>query len=163
MEIWDIYNSKKEKTGKQICRGESLPDDEFHLVINAWIKNDKGQFLITQRAPNKSFPLMWECTGGSALAGENGLQTAIREIKEELGLELDGKTARLVGSTLRYFKGCPDILEVYMFKCNSSLEEIKIQKEEVINVMWASKAEILKLYNDNMFEANSFFMDAICT
>lgn len=162
MEKWDIYNSKKEKTGKQVFRGDKLNDNEFHLVINAWIVNDKNQFLITQRAPNKSYPLMWECTGGSALAGENGLQACIREIKEELNLDVDKNNVNLIGSALRYFKGCPDILEVYIFKSNAKIEDIKIQEDEVNDVMWASKDEILKLYNDKKFEASLFFMNALC-
>ena len=162
MEKWDIYNSKRQKIGKQVFRGDKLKDNEFHLVVNAWIVNDKKQFLITQRSLNKSFQLMWECTGGSALAGESGLEACVREIKEELGFSIDKNSAKKIGTALRYFDGCPDILEVYIFNSNIELKDIKIQKEEVNDVMWASKEEVLKLYKEKKFEASLFFMDALC-
>ena len=41
-------------------RGERLKDDEFHIVVNSWVKNEDNKFLITQRVATKSFPLMLE-------------------------------------------------------------------------------------------------------
>ncbi len=38
-------------------------------------ENDNGEFLISQRAPNKSFPHMRECTGGNAIMGEGIFKT----------------------------------------------------------------------------------------
>lgn len=66
-EYWDIYDKNFEKINKTVKRGDKLKDDEYHLVINAWIVNSKGEFLITQRVETKPHPLMWECTGGSAI------------------------------------------------------------------------------------------------
>ena len=45
-----------------------------------WIRNSKGQYLISQRSANRpTYPLMWECVGGSVVKGEDSLQGAIRE------------------------------------------------------------------------------------
>ena len=103
MEYWDIYDKHKRKTGKIIKRGDALQDEEYHLVVNIWIKNKNNDFLITRRAAKRSFPLMWECTGGSAIKGETSLDAACREVKEELGLNLDRSTGKLLGTTLRYY------------------------------------------------------------
>ncbi len=158
-ELWDIYNSRGEKLGKKIYRGERLKDNEYHIVINAWVKNENNKFLITQRVATKSFPLMWETTGGSGLSGETPIESAIREVKEELGIKVYKKDSKLIGKTLRYFDGCPDIL--YVFSFTTTDKDIKIQEEEVNDYMWASKEEILELYKNNMFAANAFFLDAI--
>jgi 8-oxo-dGTP pyrophosphatase MutT (NUDIX family) len=32
---------------------------------------------------------MWECVGGSVVKGEESLQGAIREVKEEVGVDLE--------------------------------------------------------------------------
>ena len=157
MEYWDLYNYNGLKKKKKAIRGSKLNNDEFHLVVNAWIVNDKGEFLITQRSANKSHPLMWECTGGSALMGETSLQAAIREVNEELGLDVSGKDAIFIGESRRFYENCPDILHVWLFKDNSDLNKVKIQVEEVNDVMWASRETILSLFNDNKFEANSLF------
>lgn len=156
-EYWDLYDKNRNKLNKVVKRGDTLSDDEYHLVVNAWVKNKNNEFLITQRAAHKSHPLMWECTGGSALSCEDSIDAAIREVKEELGIEVDSKFSSFVGTTTRYYKGCPDILDVWIFESDATLEDIKIQEEEVNDVMWASVDEIKKLYKENKFEANAFF------
>ncbi|MGM9879611.1 MAG: NUDIX domain-containing protein [Bacilli bacterium] len=161
MEYWDIYDYYGNKKDKSAIRGSKLNDDDYHLVVNAWIMNSKGEFLITQRTATKSHPLKWECTGGSALKGESALKAAKREIQEELGIELEDKDAKLIGITRRFYKDCPDILSVFLFKKDISLEEINIQKSEVNDVMWASKDKILNLLKENKFEANSLFYKVI--
>lgn len=161
MELWDLYDKNRNKLNKVAKRGDYLKDDEFHLVVNAWIINKNGEFLITQRNEYKSHPLMWETTGGSVNLGEDSITGALREVKEELGIDLDISNAKLIGSTTRYYEGCPDILDVWLFESNVLLDEITIQKEEVNDVMWASKEKILELFNNKKFEANAFFMDAI--
>ena len=158
-ELWDLYNSEGVKLNKTVYRGDKLKDDEFHIVVNSWVKNKDDKFLITQRIETKSFPLTWECTGGSGLSGETPLESAIREVKEELGIRVYKKDAKLIGKTLRYYQGCPDILYVYLFETNE--ENITIQKEEVNDYKWATKEEILELYKNNKFSANAFFLDVI--
>jgi len=160
-EYWDIYNKNFEKINKRVKRGDKLEDDEYHLVINAWIVNSKGEFLITQRVATKPHPLMWECTGGSAIEGDNPLDACVREIKEEVGLDIDVKTAKHIGTTIRYYKNCPDILDVWLFKSDADISEIIIQEEEVNDVMWADKEKILELHYEGKFEANAFFGDVI--
>ena len=40
------------------------------------------------------------------------------------------KTARHIGTTIRYYKNCPDILDVWLFKSDADISEITIQEEE---------------------------------
>lgn len=101
MEYWDLYNYDGKKKNKIAIRGSKLADDDFHIVINVWIKNSKGEVLITQRNANKSHPLMWECTGGSAQIGETSLDATVREVKEELSLDIDKSKLKLIGETRR--------------------------------------------------------------
>jgi len=161
MEKWDLYDKDFNKINKTVFRGDKLNDDEYHLVINAWIINENNEFLITQRSPNKSHPCMWECTGGSALFGETDIEACVREIKEELNIDIDASTAQFIGQVNRYYPGCPDILRVYLFKDNSPLSRVKIQEEEVMDVMWADKKTLLELYDSGKFEANAYFKEVI--
>lgn len=161
MEKWDLYDKNFNLLNITANRGDKLTDDQYHLVINAWIINDKNEYLITQRSPNKSHPCMWECTGGSALAGETDIMACVREIKEELGIDIDVKTAKFIGQSNRYYPGCPDILRVYIFRDNTPIENVTIQKEEVMNAMWADKQKLLELQANHQFEANAFFQEVI--
>lgn len=93
--------------------------------------------------------------------GEDSIDGAIREVKEELGIDIDKSTGVLLGSTLRYYPNCPNILDVWLFTSDVSIDEVKVQEEEVNDVMWASVDKIIELYENKKFEANAFFKDVL--
>ena len=101
-EIWDLYNENRELLGKDHIRGEQLPIDGYHLVVHVWIRNSKGEYLISQRSANRpTHPLMWECVDGSVVKGEDSLQGALREAKEEVGVDLLPEKVKLFYRTLK--------------------------------------------------------------
>ena len=93
MELWEIYDIDRQKTGRLAQRknGCPLPAGGYHLVVHICLFNQKGQLLIQQRQLNKAgYPGLWDVTAaGSALAGENSAAAAARELWEELGLRHD--------------------------------------------------------------------------
>lgn len=99
-ELWDIYDSDRNPTGRVEPRGRLVIGD-YHLVVHIWLMNEKGEILVTQRGSNKPWGLFWETTGGSVLAGETSLQAAVREVREEVGLELDPAHGILIDSVRR--------------------------------------------------------------
>lgn len=102
IEIWDLYTEDRKLLGKDHIRGEQLPDNGYHLVVHVWIRNSKGEYLISKRSDNRPHhPSMFECVGGSVLKGENSLQGAIREAKEEVGVELLPENGQILFSKVR--------------------------------------------------------------
>ena len=63
---------------------------DYHLVIHVWKHNGRGEWLINPRDLNRSTSIdgKWETTGGAAVAGDDSLSTALRETKEELGIDI---------------------------------------------------------------------------
>ena len=118
MEIWDLYNRDFEVIGEHI-RGKEMPEDGYHLVVHIWIRNPKGEYLMTQRsASKKTYPLAWECVGGSVLKGEESLHAALREVHEEVGIVLKPEEGRKVLTIVREFTGgvrVNDINDIYLF------------------------------------------------
>src|SRR6478672_8863209 len=49
---------------------------------------DRGKLLITQRRPDDHLPNLWEFPGGKVESGETFEQCLVREIREELGIEI---------------------------------------------------------------------------
>ena len=91
MEWWDLYTRDRQPTGVRHLRGQPLPPDAYHLAVHVWLRGADGRYLLSQRAASRpTFPLLWECVGGAVLAGETGAQAALRETREELGLDLAG-------------------------------------------------------------------------
>lgn len=102
MELWDLYNERRELLQQDHVRGQALPPGTYHLVVHIWIQNSNGQFLMSQRAADRAHDaLKWECTGGSVLKGENSYAGAIREVREELGIDLSAVAGELVFSEVR--------------------------------------------------------------
>ena len=52
-ELWDIYDFKRQKTGRLIPRGKTLAQDEYHMTVHACIFNTEGKMLIQKRQPFK--------------------------------------------------------------------------------------------------------------
>lgn len=119
MEVWDLYTEGRIKTGETHLRGTALPKNRFHLVVHVWIVNAKGEYLISQRAASRpSYPLMWECVGGSVLRGESSVDGAVREVKEEVGIDLSPAAGILVDSEVRKIVNGTvfnDIKDVWLF------------------------------------------------
>lgn len=57
-------------------------------VVAAVIKDDNGKILITQRNLKKSQWGLWEFPGGKIEQGETREEAIIREIKEELTIDI---------------------------------------------------------------------------
>ena len=103
----------------------------------AGIVNSQGQYLLSQRHPQKTYPLCWECTGGSVLAGEDSLNGAIREVREELGIMLNPFKAEMIYHTRR--EEVQDFYDVWLFHADIDISEIKMQETEVVGVQWVNR------------------------
>ena len=147
MEYWDIYDIERNKTGKEVLRGDKLNDGEYRLVVHACIFNSKGQMLIQQRQSFKDgWPNMWDLTcGGSAIKGETSQMAIDRELKEELGIEIKSMRPHI---TINFENGFDDI---YLIEKEVDIDSLKLQYEEVQNVKWASKEEIIAMIEENVF------------
>jgi 8-oxo-dGTP diphosphatase len=58
-------------------------------VVGAMIEKEGGRYLITQRPPRSSLPLLWEFPGGRVESGESDAQALQRELREEMGIEVE--------------------------------------------------------------------------
>jgi 8-oxo-dGTP diphosphatase len=58
-------------------------------VVGAMLEQEGGRYLITQRPPTSSLPLLWEFPGGRVEPGESDEQALARELREEMGIEVE--------------------------------------------------------------------------
>ena len=147
-ELWDIYDINRNKTGRTAQRGvDKLKSGEYHIVVTGIIMNSKNEILISKRAKNKKFGLMWECNGGSILAGETSLEGIIRELKEELGIEFSKKEAIFL-KEIRRDKLPPDFKDLWLFRRNIDKKEITFPDGESIDAKWVTIDEFIKMYDN---------------
>ena len=157
MEKWDLYTKYREKTGEEYIRQSEcmIPEDRYHIAVQVWIRNSKGEYVISQRAANRpTYPLKWECVGGSVLKDENSLEGALRETMEEVGISLDPEKGKLLFTKVRKdYDGRKyrDIMDVWLFEYDGELDLSKATTDEVAYVKWMTVQEIRKLYDEGEF------------
>lgn len=133
-ELWDVYNAQGKKiNGRAAIRGmHDLGINEYHLVVYVWIISSDNRMILSKRQKGRTFAGSWECTGGCVLMGENSLEAAVREVKEELGLELDPKNGERFKRYLRAYPiGAKAICDVWVFRQDFKESDFKLQREEV--------------------------------
>jgi 8-oxo-dGTP pyrophosphatase MutT (NUDIX family) len=153
-EIWDVLDENRNPLGCTHRRGEPMQKGEYHLVVRAWIMNEKGEFLITRRAFNKlGYPGMWEVPSGSALSGEDSLTSTIREAQEEAGITLLRDNAELVLTYRREVS----IFDSWLFRQEFNLVNVAVQEGETIDARAATWDEIDAMIGSGEFIARDVF------
>ena len=153
MEICDVYDESGQHTGQRVARGTRLQAGHYYLAVNIWIRNESGEYLIQQRALHlKSAPGIWATTVGYVIAGEESLAGAIREVMEELNLQLSPVQLRHFDR----FRTPPRIEDVWMADILSNAMGPEAG-EDVADWKWASKEEIRQMIRDGVFFAYSYF------
>lgn len=155
MEMWDIYDENKQRTGRTMKRNDwCLKDDEYHLTVLGVIARSDGKFLITKRVMTKAWaPGWWEVSGGAAQAGEDSKDAVKREIKEETGLDVTGAKGGYLFSYKRENPGEGDnyFVDVYRFTMDITEADIHLQEAETAGFMFASLEEIQSFAQEGIF------------
>ena len=148
MELWDVYDKDRNKTGKVIERGKDTLEKgkEYHIVVTGIIMNSKDEILISQRAEHKPLPLQWECNGGFILAGETSLEGIVRELKEELGLQFSKKEAIFLKTVES--KKHPNFKDLWVFRKDIVIKDVRFADEEAIAAKWVNIDEFIEMYNN---------------
>ena len=149
MELVDLYDENRVPLGRVAERHAKKAPGEYRMVVHVCIFNSLGQMLIQQRSPEKTiWPELWDVSiGGGVDAGETSRQGAVREVGEELGYDLD-----LIGLrpavTVNFEGGFDDFFVVTR---DLDLGDLRLQKEEVSDVRWATLEETLAMLENGQF------------
>ena len=155
MELWDIYDRNKKRTGRTMERNSfTLADDEYHLTVLGVIARPDKTFLITKRVMTKAWaPGWWEVSGGAAQAGEDSQDAVKREILEETGLDVTGCEGGYLFTYHRENPGKGDnyFVDVYRFIKDFDEKEVKPQEEETLGFQLATAQEIKAIADQGIF------------
>ena len=146
-ELWDLYDINRNPLGRTFPRGE-MNVGEYHIVVSIWTISSDNKILLTLRSPDKEpFPNKWECTGGSALAGETSIEAAMRELFEETGITASTEELTLIDSDT----GDSAFFDVYLLRRDVKLSELTFQQGETAGARWVTMLELESLYSDGEF------------
>lgn len=114
--------------------------DKMYVGVSAVVEHD-GLFLILKRSPNKDFqPNHWETVTGRVEVGESPAEAAVREAREETGLDV---VVVIPLATGFFYRGGPEFPMAYVsFWCKATTTEV-ITSPEHVKHKWLTADEAL--------------------
>lgn len=148
-EVWDAYFADGTLAGKDLVRGEDVPEGLYHMVCEILVRHKDGSFLVMQRDWNKTmFAGFYEATaGGSALKGETALECAMRELHEETGIKVKAEDLIFLGEVL----GGNSIYKEYMCITECDKYSVTLQEGETISYQWMEPKEFFELVETEQY------------
>lgn len=141
MELWDAYDRSGNKLNFSIKRGETIPQNVYHILSDTVVRHQDGTYLLMQRAWElRRWAGMFQVgAGGHVLKGETPIECAIRELKEESGIvcnDLEELYIAVVDEQQSIFYG-------YLCITDCPKDSICLQKGETIAYKWVSREEFI--------------------
>lgn len=165
--MFDIVDENGIPTGEIVERSVAHSKGYRHRTAHIWIArkiNNSWQLLLQKRSQNKdSFPGRYDTSSaGHITAGHEPLESAKRELEEELGIKaLDGDLEYADKFVIDYSKEFygktfidKEIAFVYVYTKDVDISSLKLQEEEVECVEWFDVSylnEVLRPPRDKKF------------
>ena len=155
MELFDVLDINGSPPGIVLEKGAPLKNGQYYLGVHAYIYNSNFEFLIQQRSYNKDFaPGRWDIHAGHVTSGESSVDCIIREVKEEIGLDINANDIFSVKRVF-YIKS-PLIIDIYFIKKEYELDKLVLQKDEVNAVKKISGKEMIDMVRNSDFRPDEY-------
>lgn len=142
-EYFDLLDENGKKTGKTKLRSEVHRDGDWHKAVHIWIINNEGEVLLQRRCATKdSNPNMLDISSAGHLSsGDDSLSGAIRELKEELNLDVKQEDLQFIKTLKRSSRYTSTFInnefdDLYILRTDKSIENMKFQKEEISEIFF---------------------------
>ena len=149
MEYLDVCDEQGHPTGEIVARDVAHREGIRHRTAHVWVVrrvDGRWQVLLQKRSENKeSFPGKYDTSSaGHIPAGDEPLESALRELAEELGIHATPDQLHPAGTfDIRYEKVFHghlfkdnELSHVYVYMEPVDADALTLQKEEVSRVDW---------------------------
>lgn len=154
-EYFDLLDEKGNKTGKIKLRSEVHRDGDWHKAVHIWIINNKGDVLLQRRCATKdSNPNMLDISSAGHLsAGDDSLSGAIRELKEELNLDVDKGELQFIKTLKRSSKYTSTFInnefdDLYILRTDKTINDMKFQEDEISEIFFVPYKKFKEMVNN---------------
>ncbi len=142
MELLDVLDCNGNKLDIIKDKKEIYKDGDFHRSVHIWIMNSNNELLVQKRNPKKeTFPNLWAISvAGHVRSGEDSIEAALRELKEELGVKIDSNELKYLFTIRRQQNLKNGVLrvidDVYILYLDIDVENTKLQFSELTDIKY---------------------------
>lgn len=149
MEIFDVVDEYGQPTGETVERTEAHARGIRHRTAHIWVVRERDgvtEVLLQKRSADKdSFPGRFDTSSsGHIHAGDEPLESALRELEEEIGISASAEQLHFAGTfRIQYEKEFygklfrdNEISFVYIYREPVDSSSLRLQEEEVEAVEW---------------------------
>ena len=139
-EIFDVVDLDDQVIGRATRKECNSDPDLIHRAVFVLIYNDKGQLLWQKRSETKDTnPGRWVTSAsGHVDVGEGYKETAVREVREELGVDVD---VEFLGKFLFHYTNETEYSAIFRAHSNGPFD---FNREEISEIRFMTIGEILK-------------------
>ncbi len=156
-EYIDALNPDGTLTGVKKTRKEIHRSGDWHRTVHVWIINSQGEILTQLRSHSKEQdPNKWDLSAaGHISAGDDSKTSVLREVEEELGLDVSRDELNYIAETSSsevlndgsYIDN--ELHDIYIIYKDLDMKDVVLQKEEVADVRWIKCEDMEKDIKEN--------------
>jgi isopentenyl-diphosphate delta-isomerase type 1 len=148
-EIFDIVNDQDEVIGQK-PRSEVHARGLLHRAVHVLVFNARGEIFLQKRSLKKDRqPGVWDSScSGHVDSGEHYDQTAVRELREEIGLQLSAPPEKLF-----QLNACAetDAEFVWVYRCENN-GPFQLHPDEIETGGWFAPEQVSRWINEKPHE-----------
>ena len=150
-ELLDVLDGAGELTGEAKARADVHRDGDWHRCFHLWIVRDDGYVLVQRRSRHKDIePNKIDTTVGGHFASGEALHDVVREVEEEIGLEVSADALSYL-ETRRLERHYTELIDrefqdIYILREQQPLEHYAPHRFELTALYEAPLPRLIDLY-----------------
>ena len=156
-----IWDPDGQPTGKSCLKDEAHQKGWFHPTVHVWFYTTSPSLLLQKRSLSKqTFPGLWDVSvAGHVSYKEPILEGALREVKEEIGLDIQAQDLHPIDireNINRFENGVTDceFQHVFLVKLETDVSQLRLQETEVDDIRLFSFEELKKCIHQEHSDYN---------
>jgi isopentenyldiphosphate isomerase len=139
MELLEYFDENNEKSIAIEEREYIHKNNLWHREVAVWVMNEKNELLLQRRSSKKKQGAnKFSITAGHVEVNEQEILAAIREAKEEIGLDFSQNELKLIDIYRNERENNMCFSYTYFVKTNKKIEDMTMQEDEVSELKFIS-------------------------
>lgn len=170
-EMIDVLNENGVKTGEAITRAEIHKKGLWHRATIVCIVNSDNEILLQRRSESREkHSGLWDLSVASHVqAGGDSVSTAVREINEEIGVQIEYRAQVKDFRFLTSFRNKQTIgdfienqfYDLFVIRRDIAIEDLNYNDDEVMDAKWVNYTGLQKLIKEGVLHPRLEWVDEV--